>query len=145
MGRSERNQKMSENPTVNRLSTTKSQRLQSTILAHELPCSKYYRKQLVPLLNKKVVIRCREWEIKTSKGHLTILMKNAELVKPKTLHPIQVEHIWTIVDDGWFERNKNCLLGKEMYLYCSGFLYEYERKGVRNIGIKAINLYYKEP
>lgn len=107
-----------------------------------LPDAKYFRRDLVPFVNSIVYIECSKWSINPDfvdgKRCDRILLINANIVAAKKTiieYPIYIQHIWTVVDEGWKKR-VNERYAKSLYL--KGFLYLYESKGKKNIGFQTL-------
>lgn len=131
-------------PFTNRFMVTKSQERKFRRYIAKLPSSKFYRKELEPLLGAAVDLCCDEWKIIPSvvdgKECLRLLMLNVKIVKvPKSRGidvPVVIEHIWTVLDKDWYERNS---IQKGYILKLRGFLYLYSHHKMKNIGFQAFS------
>ena len=131
--------------TTNLFQVTSSQKNKYDSSLLLLPESKYYRKQLEPLLGAVVNIDCDQFTLIPDtvggKSCHRILLENADIVKApvnRGLVPlIHIQHMWTLVDDGWIDRN---VLPQFCTLHIRGFLYLYAHKGVKNIGLQTLSI-----
>ena len=109
-----------------------------------LPESKYYRRQLEPLLGAVVNIDCDKFTLipdtVDGKSCHRMLLEKADVVKCPVSRglepPVHIQHIWTLVDDGWMERNEFPQFCK---LHIRGFLYLYNHNGEKNIGLQTLS------
>lgn len=132
-----------QDPSINLRQQAKSHRRKNTEEVKSLPKARFYRRELEPLIGAVVNIRCSSWKISKvqfeRKYWNKILMRNAEVIKaPKSRNvtlPIIIQHIWTVVDGDWNERNE---VNESDTLLCRGFIYEYNSKGKKNIGLQAL-------
>ena len=147
----ERNQKQMSNrtkppkSTINLFRSTSSQKNRHDPSLLLLPESKYYRKQLEPLLGAAVDIDCDQFTLipdtVEGKSCHRILLKNAEVVKAPigrgVVLPIHIQHIWALVDDGWIDRN---VLPQFCTLRIRGLLHLYNHNGEKNIGFQTFSV-----
>lgn len=130
--------------TANLFQSTSSQKNKHDSSLVSLPESKYYRKQLEPLLGAVVNIDCDKFtlvpDMVDGKPCHRILLENADVVKCPTsrglVPPVHIQHIWTLVDDGWMDRNEFPQFCK---LHIRGFLYLYNHNGEKNIGLQTLS------
>lgn len=141
-------QKREEKTRVkNRFGPASSQKnwIQKEKWLQELPESKHYRKQLEPLLGARVNIYARFFLLKEDcvdgRPCVRILLKDAEITKCPVGRgvspPIHIEHIWTVVDLEWVNRN---IFSQSYFVKIRGLIYLYEKHGKKNIGLQTFSL-----
>lgn len=107
-----------------------------------LPEARYYRKYLESYLNDVVYIECTKWTMKPDyvdgRPCDRLLLLDARMIASKRHnieYPIQIDHIWTVVDTDW--KYRVCEQSADR-LYLKGFLYLYRHNGVKNIGFQTL-------
>ena len=131
--------------TTNLFQATASQKNKHNNYLLALPESKHYRKQLEPLLGAVVNIETDRFtlisDMVDGKPCHRILLENADVVKcPVNRNiktPVHIQHIWTLVDSDWIDRNK---FSQFYRLRIRGFLYLYDHNGEKNIGLQALSI-----
>ncbi len=127
---------------VNKFQNTKSAQRKFKQYIAELPPSKYYRKDLEPLLGAAVKLKCNTFKlipyVVDNVPCLNLLLRNAVVSSVPRSRGIPngliIEHIWTVLDAGWKDRNPICGTGT---LTLKGFIYLYSHKRHKNIGFQA--------
>lgn len=138
------NRKKPPMATTNLFQATSSQKNKHDPNLLTLPESKHYRTQLEPLLGAVVNIDCDQFtfipDTVDGKPCHRILLKDADVIKVPVnrgvVPPIHIRHIWTLVDDGWMDRNSFPQFCK---LRIRGFLYLYKHKDKKNIGLQTLS------
>ena len=137
-----------ERPYINFFQQTISQKYKNSAIVKSTKKSAKYRNELEILLGAVVKLECHDWKFVESKVDGKdcdkILLRNSSVIKAPTGRnvklPIQIEHIWTIVDKDWKNRNK---FSDGCYLECKGFIYEYISQGKKNIGFQSLSVKVK--
>ena len=115
-------------------------KIDSVINASALPKSNFYREELVPFIGACVTVVCDDFCVQNNyidkKPCKWILLTNPRIVKvPSRMRNMQLpttSHLWVAVDKDWTCNVENACLKLR------GFLYEYEHKGHKNIGLKVV-------
>lgn len=105
-----------------------------------LPKSKFYREELVPFMGACITVACQDFQVKSNyinhKPCKLILLNKPQIVKvPTRMRKLEfptISHLWVVVD------NHLEIPSENTRLILRGFLYEYGRKGHKNIGLKVV-------
>lgn len=121
----------------------KSQFLGQSDLVSKYPKSNAYRAQLEPFLGSCIEIVAQDYTYQNNKhcdGKVcgVILLTNVTVVKvPAKVrdNPLPtIDHLWVVVDKNW-----EAPLDISGGLWLRGFIYEYEKKGEKNIGMQVVS------
>lgn len=123
--------------------TRKSQLLGQSDLVSKYPKSNTYRAQLEPFLGNCIEVVARNYTYWSNmycdeKMCIVMLLTNCSVVKvPAKSRNYQlpiIDHLWVVLDNDW-----DCPDNAEYGLWVRGFVYEYESKGEKNIGLKVVS------
>lgn len=137
--------KTSNKPMYENYCLTQSQKNRNETLKKDLELAGSYRKELIPLIKAKIEISCTKWKFfddgEYGNFDKLLLIRPSIIKAPVSRNvelPLTFDHIWTSLDVEYKNRVPNFRTCKELLV--KGYIYEYECKGKKNLGLRTFHV-----